>query len=62
MVFVSGAILRWRDKAEGPLITTQCIRVPVEEYSSSILNFKKKPTKEEMLIVGTICRAAEGMD
>ena len=38
-------------KAEGPLITTQCIRVPVEDGHTAavFVNFKKKPTKEEIL-------------
>ena len=38
-------------KAEGPLITTQCIRVPVEDGHTAavFVNFKKKPTKEEII-------------
>lgn len=38
-------------KAETPVITTQCIRVPVEDGHTAavFVNFKKKPTKEEII-------------
>ena len=38
-------------KAEGPVITTQCIRVPVSDGHTAavFMSFKKKPTKEEIL-------------
>ena len=38
-------------KAEAPLITTQCIRVPVTDGHTCavFVNFEKKPTKEEIL-------------
>ncbi|MBQ6105456.1 MAG: aspartate-semialdehyde dehydrogenase [Lachnospiraceae bacterium] len=38
-------------KAEGPVITTQCIRVPVSDGHTAavFVNFKKKPTKEQIL-------------
>lgn len=38
-------------KAEGPVITTQCIRVPVlnGHTAAVFVKFKKKPTKEEIL-------------
>ena len=38
-------------KAEGPLITSQCIRVPVSNGHTAavFVNFEKKPTKEEIL-------------
>ncbi len=38
-------------KAEGPVITTQCIRVPVENGHTAavFVNFEKKPTKEEII-------------
>jgi aspartate-semialdehyde dehydrogenase len=38
-------------KAEGPIITTQCIRVPVSDGHTAavFMSFKKKPTKEEIL-------------
>ena len=38
-------------KATSPVITTQCIRVPVEDghLATVFVNFKKKPTKEQIL-------------
>ncbi len=38
-------------KAEGPLITTQCIRVPVSDGHTAavFVKFENKPTKEEIL-------------
>ncbi len=38
-------------KAETPVITTQCIRVPVSDGHTAavFVNFKKKPTKEQIL-------------
>ena len=38
-------------KAEGPMITTQCIRVPVTDGHTAavFVSFEKKPTKEEIL-------------
>lgn len=38
-------------KAQNPLITTQCIRVPVSDGHTAavFVKFKKKPTKEEIL-------------
>ena len=38
-------------KAEGPVITTQCIRVPVSDGHTAavFVSFEKKPTKEEIL-------------
>lgn len=38
-------------KAEGPIITTQCIRVPVTNghMAAVFVSFKKKPTKEQIL-------------
>ena len=38
-------------KAEGPVITTQCIRVPVQDGHTAavFVSFEKKPTKEEIL-------------
>ncbi len=38
-------------KAEAPIITTQCIRVPVSDGHTAavFMSFKKKPTKEEIL-------------
>ncbi len=38
-------------KAESPLITTQCIRVPVlDGHTAAVfVNFEKKPTKEEII-------------
>ena len=38
-------------KAEAPLITTQCIRVPVTDGHTAavFVNFEKKPTKEEII-------------
>lgn len=38
-------------KAQGPLITTQCIRVPVlnGHTAAVFVNFENKPTKEEMI-------------
>ncbi|MDF2941207.1 MAG: asd [Herbinix sp.] len=38
-------------KAEGPMITTQCIRVPVTDGHTAavFVSFEKKPTKEEMI-------------
>ena len=38
-------------KAEAPVITTQCIRVPVSNGHTAavFVNFKKKPTKEQIL-------------
>lgn len=38
-------------KAEGPVITTQCIRVPVTNghMAAVFISFKKKPTKEQIL-------------
>ncbi len=38
-------------KADGPLITTQCIRVPVTDGHTAavFVSFEKKPTKEEIL-------------
>ena len=38
-------------KAEGPVITTQCIRVPVTNghMAAVFVSFKKKPTKEQIL-------------
>lgn len=38
-------------KAESPVITTQCIRVPVTDGHTAavFVNFEKKPTKEEIL-------------
>ena len=38
-------------KAEGPVITTQCIRVPVTNghMAAVFVKFKKKPTKEQIL-------------
>lgn len=39
------------EKASTPIITTQCIRVPVSDGHTAavFVKFKKKPTKEEML-------------
>ncbi len=39
------------EKAESPLITTQCIRVPVlDGHTAAVfVNFAKKPTKEELI-------------
>ncbi len=39
------------EKAETPLITTQCIRVPVLDghTAAAFVNFAKKPTKEELI-------------
>ncbi len=39
------------EKAEGPLITSQCIRVPVlDGHTAAVfVNFAKKPTKEELI-------------
>ncbi|WP_033164596.1 aspartate-semialdehyde dehydrogenase [Clostridium sp. KNHs205] len=41
------------EKAQGPLITTQCIRVPVSDGHTAAIfvNFEKKPSKEEILKV-----------
>ena len=38
-------------KAEGPVITSQCIRVPVSNGHTAavFVSFEKKPTKEEIL-------------
>lgn len=38
-------------KAEGPIITTQCIRVPVSDGHTAavFVSFDKKPTKEEII-------------
>jgi aspartate-semialdehyde dehydrogenase len=38
-------------KAESPMITTQCIRVPVTDGHTAavFVNFEKKPTKEEII-------------
>ena len=38
-------------KADAPLITTQCIRVPVSDGHTAavFVSFEKKPTKEEIL-------------
>ncbi|MBO4399116.1 MAG: aspartate-semialdehyde dehydrogenase, partial [Lachnospiraceae bacterium] len=38
-------------KAEGPVITTQCIRVPVTDGHTAavFVKFKKNPTKEQIL-------------
>lgn len=38
-------------KAEGPAITTQCIRVPVSDGHTAavFVNFEKKPTKEQII-------------
>ena len=38
-------------KADGPLITSQCIRVPVlDGHTAAVfVNFKQKPTKEELI-------------
>ena len=38
-------------KAEGPIITTQCIRVPVQDGHTAavFVSFEKKPTKEEII-------------
>ena len=38
-------------KAEGPVITCQCIRVPVlnGHTAAAFVKFKKKPTKEELI-------------
>lgn len=38
-------------KADAPVITTQCIRVPVQDGHTAavFVNFEKKPTKEEIL-------------
>lgn len=38
-------------KADGPLITSQCIRVPVlDGHTAAVfVNFEKKPTKEELI-------------
>lgn len=38
-------------KAEGPMITTQCIRVPVTDGHTAavFVSFEKKPTKEQMI-------------
>ncbi|MCR5154034.1 MAG: aspartate-semialdehyde dehydrogenase [Lachnospiraceae bacterium] len=38
-------------KAESPVITTQCLRVPVSDGHTAavFVNFKKKPTKEQIL-------------
>lgn len=38
-------------KAEGPVITTQCIRVPVSDGHTAavFVSFEKKPTKEEII-------------
>ena len=38
-------------KAAGPLITTQCIRVPVlnGHTAAVFVNFEKKPSKEELI-------------
>ena len=38
-------------KASSPIITTQCIRVPVSDGHTAavFVNFKKKPTKEQIL-------------
>ena len=43
-------------KADGPLITSQCIRVPVlDGHTAAVfVNFKQKPTKEE-LIQALVC-------
>ncbi|MDF2869366.1 MAG: aspartate-semialdehyde dehydrogenase [Anaerocolumna sp.] len=39
------------EKAQAPLITTQCIRVPVSDGHTAAIfvNFEKKPSKEEIL-------------
>ncbi len=39
------------EKADAPLITTQCIRVPVQDghTAAAFVNFAKKPTKEELI-------------
>lgn len=44
----NGAIV----KADAPLITTQCIRVPVTDghLAAVFVSFEKKPTKEEILV------------
>ena len=38
-------------KAEGPVITTQCIRVPITDGHTAavFVSFEKKPTKEQMI-------------
>ena len=38
-------------KAEGPVITTQCLRVPVQDGHTAavFVSFKKKPSKEEII-------------
>lgn len=39
------------EKAQTPLITSQCIRVPVQDGHTAavFVNFAKKPTKEELI-------------
>ena len=39
------------EKAQTPLITSQCIRVPVLDghTAAAFVNFKQKPTKEELI-------------
>ena len=36
-------------KAEAPLITTQCLRVPVSDGAAVFVSFENKPSKEEIL-------------
>ena len=45
-------------KADAPLITTQCIRVPVEDGHTAavFVNFRKKPSKEEIIERWRSCR------
>ena len=49
------------EKATAPLITTQCIRVPVlDGHTAAVfVNFEKKPTKEEIIEAAKIAGAHE---
>lgn len=47
-------------KAESPLITTQCLRVPVSDghFAAVFVNFENKPSKEEILNIWKDFRGA----
>ena len=48
---ISGVVDGKIEKAQTPLITSQCIRVPVLDghTAAAFVNFKQKPTKEELI-------------
>ena len=47
-------------KAESPIITTQCLRVPVSDghFAAVFVNFENKPSKEEILNIWKDFRGA----